>query len=352
MPQYPPGRGNRAAAGGVAAKQGNLGRAVELCRTGTALLRDLRSGTDPALLEPCLAAVRRRSATHRPAIASVLLARDVRDSGAGAGQRDQPRDRRGGGAAGGQCARPQGGARRSAAARTPTRTLRSSIGSATRWPPARRRAACRPGGAISPADLDKQIADAQAELADADARTAGRGAELRPARAAGGARGRRAGGAGAGRGVRRHRADAAWRLDLPVARRRDRRRTGARAMQPRSPRWSSACGRASNRPPGRCRPSTPQRRRRCTKRRWRRWQRRLAGAKALVVAPSGPLLSLPFAVLLTGPARPNDLAERTVADPPDDDRACAVGRELRCAAQGGKLAGVRIHGSVSADSTR
>ena len=34
----------------------------------------------------------------------------------------------------------------------------------------------------------------------------------------------------------------------------------------------------------------------------------LSGAQALVVAPSGPLLALPFAVLLTGPASPNELA--------------------------------------------
>ena len=34
----------------------------------------------------------------------------------------------------------------------------------------------------------------------------------------------------------------------------------------------------------------------------------LEGAKALVVAPSGPLLSLPFEVLLTGPAEPTHLA--------------------------------------------
>jgi CHAT domain-containing protein len=34
----------------------------------------------------------------------------------------------------------------------------------------------------------------------------------------------------------------------------------------------------------------------------------LAGAKALVVAPTGPLLALPFEVLLTGPAQPADLA--------------------------------------------
>src|SRR5262249_46904188 len=34
----------------------------------------------------------------------------------------------------------------------------------------------------------------------------------------------------------------------------------------------------------------------------------LAGAKALVVAPSGALLSLPFGLLLTGPAQPGDLS--------------------------------------------
>ncbi len=39
-----------------------------------------------------------------------------------------------------------------------------------------------------------------------------------------------------------------------------------------------------------------------------RLEPRLAGAKSLVVAPAGPLLSLPFAVLLTGPADPDRLA--------------------------------------------
>ena len=37
--------------------------------------------------------------------------------------------------------------------------------------------------------------------------------------------------------------------------------------------------------------------------------KQLAGARSVVVAPSGPLLSLPFEVLLTGPAQPNALAE-------------------------------------------
>ena len=35
----------------------------------------------------------------------------------------------------------------------------------------------------------------------------------------------------------------------------------------------------------------------------------LDGVKSLVVAPAGPLLSVPFEVLLTGPAQPNDLAD-------------------------------------------
>ena len=35
----------------------------------------------------------------------------------------------------------------------------------------------------------------------------------------------------------------------------------------------------------------------------------LQGVKSLVVAPAGPLLSLPFEVLLTGPAQDTDLAD-------------------------------------------
>ena len=58
---------------GVAAKQGNIGRAVELCRAGAALLRDLRSGIDPALLEPCLAAFA-AEADRRPGDRQALLA--------------------------------------------------------------------------------------------------------------------------------------------------------------------------------------------------------------------------------------------------------------------------------------
>ena len=38
------------------ARQGQTDRALALCKAGTDLLRELRSGTDPALLAPCLAA--------------------------------------------------------------------------------------------------------------------------------------------------------------------------------------------------------------------------------------------------------------------------------------------------------
>jgi CHAT domain-containing protein len=41
---------------GVAARQNDTARAIGLCRTGTALLRELKSGTQPVLLEPCLSA--------------------------------------------------------------------------------------------------------------------------------------------------------------------------------------------------------------------------------------------------------------------------------------------------------
>ena len=59
----------------------------------------------------------------------------------------------------------------------------------------------------------------------------------------------------------------------------------------------------------------------------------LAGAKSLVVAPSGPLLSLPFAVLLTGPANPAELntapwliREMTVAHVPSAANFVALRR--------------------------
>jgi hypothetical protein len=57
---------------GVAARQNDTPRAIGLCRTATALLRELKSGTQPVLLEPCLSAFAAEAA-HQPGDRQVLL---------------------------------------------------------------------------------------------------------------------------------------------------------------------------------------------------------------------------------------------------------------------------------------
>ena len=89
------------------ARQGNPDAAIALCGQATALLRQLRVGIDPTLLEPCLAS-EAAVADARPGPPPAAARRDVRDRTARAGQRHQPADRRGRGAAGGRHARPQG----------------------------------------------------------------------------------------------------------------------------------------------------------------------------------------------------------------------------------------------------
>ena len=59
----------------------------------------------------------------------------------------------------------------------------------------------------------------------------------------------------------------------------------------------------------------------------------LDGVKALVVAPSGPLLSLPFEVLLTGPARPDPSGGRAVAGAAIHPGARAGAEQFRQPAQ-------------------
>ena len=116
---------------GVAAKQGNTARAVELCRIGagtaarTALgHRPGAAGTLPGILRG-----RSRPSSRRPTGAAGA---DVRDGGVGTGQRDQPGDRRGGGAAGGQRARSEGGGGDPPPAGRRRQGLRTCIANATR----------------------------------------------------------------------------------------------------------------------------------------------------------------------------------------------------------------------------
>ena len=149
----------------------------------------------------------------------------VRDCTAGAGQRDQPRDRRGGNAAGGQCARSAGGRGDPAPAGRRRQTGRAVS------------AARRAGGQRATRQRSSGRGDQHVGPRPADRRGAGRPrrrrwcaadrfAQLRPAGAAGCADGRRAGGVGPGRGLGRDHAHAAWRLELPAARRRGRSGAG------------------------------------------------------------------------------------------------------------------------------
>lgn len=141
---------------GVAARAGDTSLAIAHCRVGTALLRSLRSGTDPALLEPCLnafAAEAKRSQSGRQSLLAEMfetaeLAQDTITSR----QIDEA------------AARLQAGARDPKVSAAIRRRQDAADALAQLY---RQRDAQIGGGA--PADLDKSIATAQTELADADA---------------------------------------------------------------------------------------------------------------------------------------------------------------------------------------
>jgi CHAT domain-containing protein len=152
---------------GVALKQGNTARAIELCRTGAGLLRDLRSGTDPSLLEPCLVAYAqeadRRSGDRQTLLAAMFETAELAQDSLTSREIDEA------------------AARLAASARDPNvaeairrrqdagdklvelyRERDALTGNAPGAVPVI-------GGPHSIADVDKQIAAAQADMADADA---------------------------------------------------------------------------------------------------------------------------------------------------------------------------------------
>jgi CHAT domain-containing protein len=289
------------------ARQGQTARAIELCRAATDLLRDLRSGTDPALLAPCLAAYAAEAA-HRPDDAQRLLAamfetaelaqdsltvRQIAEAAArlAANARDPKvaeaiRRRQDAGQALAELYRQRDDLARGAVPGT--------------VPP--------PAVPVSPAELDKRIAAAQAEQADADAALHAAApnygqlvqevvpaadvlAALRPDEAFVSIS--LAGDTGWVFSLRNGQIGAApLRAGTPAVRDLVRRvRAGIELTTAGVPRFDTDAAHALY--DAVLAPVAPQ----------------LAGAKALVVAPSGPLLSLPFAVLLTGPGDPARLAE-------------------------------------------
>jgi CHAT domain-containing protein len=290
---------------GVVAKQGDTARAVELCRIGSALLRELRSGTDPALLEPCLAALFTESG-RRPAERQALLAEMF--EGAELAQ-DTVTSRE----------IDEAAARLALSARDPkvAEAIRRRQDAADKLAELYRQrdllAGNAPPGVLTPgstgglAAVDQQITDAQATLADADAamQTAAPNfgqlvqqvvpaadvlAQLRPDEAL------------ATITLTPH---GGWSFLL---------RSGAIDAAPVKGDAATITTlvkrvRASIEPPSGALPkfdtASAQALYDAT---LAPVAARLGGVNALVVAPSGALLSLPFPLLLTGPSDPNDLA--------------------------------------------
>ena len=290
---------------GLAAKQGNSAQAVAQCRFGTALLQELRSGTDPALLEPCLAAFA-AEAGRQPSERQKLLAEMFETAELA---QDSVTSREIGEAA----------ARLAANARDPNvaqairrrqdagdelaqlyrqRDTLSGVAPPGTPPPA---------ASTNPAALDKQITEANSELADADAALQSAApnygqlvqqvvpaasvlAALRPGEVFAAITLTTHGGwsfllrDGAIDAAPVEGNEAA--ITALVKRVRSSIESPNGSLPPFDTKSAQALYDATLGPVS----------------------ARLVGAKALVVAPSGPLLSVPFALLLTGPADPSDLA--------------------------------------------
>src|SRR5271166_2984470 len=291
---------------GVAAKQGDTARAVELCRTGAELLRELRSGTDPTLLEACLAAFS-AEAGRRPGERQALLA-EMFETAELAQDSVTSREI------------AEAAARLAASARDPkvAEAIRRRQDAGDKLADLYRQrdllAGNAPPGALTPgptgnlADVDKQITDAQADLADADAalQTAAPNfgqlvqqvvpaadvlATLRPDEALAAITLTPHGGwsfllRGDAIDAAPVKGDAASITALVK-----RLRASIESPTETLPKFDTASAQtlyeATLAPVA----------------------ARLSGVQALVVAPSGALLSLPFPLLLTGPGDPNALSD-------------------------------------------
>ena len=152
---------------GVAAKRGDTAQAVELCRAGTRLLRALYAGTEPALLEPCLTAfyteASRAGGERQSLLREMLEIAELAQDTITSRQIDEA------------AARLATNARDPKAAAAIRRRQDAADALSARYRErdalAGNRQAGQPVvvGAADPAALDKAVAAAQAELGDADA---------------------------------------------------------------------------------------------------------------------------------------------------------------------------------------
>jgi CHAT domain-containing protein len=289
------------------ARQGQTARAIDLCRGATDLLRGLRSGTDPALLAPCLAAYAAEAA-HRPADAQKLLAAMFETAELA---QDSLTSRQIAEAAARLAANARDPKvadairRQQDAGQTLAELFRERDDLARGTVPG---TVAPPASPVTPAELDQRISAAQADLADANgalqaaapnygqlvqevAPAADVLAALQPDEAFVAVT--LTGDSGWVFALRNGQIDAApLRVGtVAVADLVRRVRAGIELTTAGVPRFDADA--AHGLYDAVLGPVAP----------------RLVGAKALVVAPSGALLSLPFAVLLTGPGDPALLGE-------------------------------------------
>ncbi len=289
-----------------AARQGNPDRAIALCDEASALLRQLRVGIDSTLLEPCLA-TEAAAADRDPPHAQALLTRMFETAQLAQGsttsrQIDEAAARLAAGTHGPKVA--EAIRRRQDAAQVLADLYQRRDALAHPPPPG---TVPQAGGALSAAELDKRIAAAQSELADADGALQAAAPnygqlvqEVVPA--ADVLKALAPGEAFAAITLTAH---GGWTFLLrngsttvrPVHGDEDsiaalvhQVRGGIEMTTATLPTFDIAAARALY--DDTLGSVAPQ----------------LGGAQALVVAPSGPLLAIPFAVLLTGPASPGNLA--------------------------------------------
>ena len=289
---------------GVSARQGNTVRAIDLCRAATELLREVRSGVDPTLLEPCLASfateAEKRSGERQRLLTEMFETAELAQDSVTSREIDEAAARLAANERNPKVA--QAIRRRQDAGENLAELYRQRDALAGRPLPG----SVPPGASSNPAALDKDIAAAQAELADADAALQAAApnygqlvqqvvpaadilAALAPDEALAAITLTTDGGWTflLRNGVitaARVKGDAA-----AIAALVKRVRASIVAPSGSLPQFDTQSAQAIY--DATLAPVAAQ----------------LAGTKALVVAPSGALLSLPFAVLLTGPANPTDL---------------------------------------------
>ncbi|HEY1934837.1 MAG TPA: CHAT domain-containing tetratricopeptide repeat protein [Acetobacteraceae bacterium] len=291
---------------GVAVKRGDASRALALCGTGASLLRELRSGVDPTLLEPCLttyaAEAARRPADRQALLRAMFETSELAQDSVTSREIDEA------------ATRLAASARDPKVAQAIRRRQDASDHLALLYQQRDALAGGAPPGSLSPrapqtaAALDKAIADAQADLADADSALQAAAPNYgqlvqQVVPAADVLRALRPGEALAAITLTRH---GGWAFLL---------RDGTIDVAPVHGDTATMAAlvehvRASiESPSGKLPPFDTRDAHAIYTGTLGALAPRLVGVKSLVVAPTGPLLSIPFALLLTAPADPADLAD-------------------------------------------